>query len=301
MSKVFKNPQEKVCFVIPIHPPNYRFLPNLKNITKKSGVKIFLVLTEKDSALEQKYTCFEYIYFDNVQKKDVTNWPTEKKFLGTQWIFNNRGYEYVISCDAEIKLANIFDQKELFSVCEDFFSKKRFYGGGNADQVFQKINIDCMKFLKLNDKFIRSYSDIYFWFSELPIYEKSTFIEFFENQRLDKRSYEFNHYDHLIYAYWLCANKNFHIVDWNQLTVNQSMKLNCSGELINSSKFFDMLKEHKIDLHWLSHNYARHIKRDSIFLKYHVDRPQQRYIVSNIKKFILKILRLVGIDNMLRS
>ena len=61
MSKVFKNPQEKVCFVIPIHPPNYRFLPNLRNITKKSGVKIFLVLTEKDSALEQKYTCFEYI------------------------------------------------------------------------------------------------------------------------------------------------------------------------------------------------------------------------------------------------
>jgi hypothetical protein len=62
--------------------------------------------------------------------------------------------------------------------------------------------------------------------------------------------------------------------------------------LICSNSFFDMLKEHGIELHWLSFNYARHIKRNYVLLKYHVDRLEQRYTISKLKKVLRALFRL---------
>ena len=275
---------QKVCFSIPIHPPNYYLLPNLENIVRKTGVNIFIILNQEDCSLETQFSCFNYIYFNNLHDKEVKNWPTEKKFFANKYIFDSTEYKYIVSCDSEIKLDRLFNQCTLYSICENVFTKKEFYGGGDSDDVFQIINTDCMKFLELDDSFIESHRDIYFWFSELPIYEKDTFLRFFDDQNLAVRSYSFNHFDYLLYAYWLCVNENFRIVDWNKLSKNQNLKLSCSGELLSTIDFFQMLEYHGITLHWLSHNYAKHIKNRNVLIKYHVDRPVQNGLFLKVKR-----------------
>ena len=285
------NQNHKSCFLIPLHPPDYRYLDSLELIVKKCNVQVYIVLSNRDETIEKVYNKLSYIYFNEIYKGNVTNWPTQKKLYGTKYIFDNTNYKYVISCDAEIKIENTFSPDTLTSICENFFTNKKFYGGDNCDVTFQLINSDCMQFINIDDWFVEKYKSIYFWFTELPIYEKNSYNLFFQSQNLYNRSFVFNNYDYLLYAYWMCINMKFKIINWNNLEINQKLVLNCSGELISNNRFLSLLEKNNIYLHWLSYNYANKIKRKYIILKYHTDRNKVNSIISNFKFFLYNIFK----------
>jgi hypothetical protein len=291
MDKLYKS--NKSCFLIPLHPPDYIYLHNLELIVKKCNVQVYIVLSNRDEKIEKIYNNLSYIYFNEIYTGNVTNWPTQKKFYATKYIYDNTDYKYVIACDAEIKIDNFFSPDILTSICENFFINKKFYGGDNSDVSFQLINTDCMRFINIDEWFIEKYKSIYFWFTELPIYERNSYNLFFQSQNLYNRSFVFNNYDYLLYAYWMCINKNFKIINWNNLEINQKLVLNCSGELISSNKFISFLEKHNIYLHWLSYNYANKIKRKYIILKYHTDRNDFNSMISIIKYSLYKIFKKV--------
>jgi hypothetical protein len=270
------------CFVIPIHTPDYKYLRKISDLCKRTSSDIFIVLTSCDNKIEKKYPLLKYIYFDRIFSGEVTNWPTQKKFYALNYLFVNFNYNYVIACDSEIKLDNLFNQIMLTGICDKIISNKKFYGGGICDSVFQEINISSMKFVGMDDSLINKYCGIYFWFSQLPVYEKNTFLDFFHDQNLINRSYSFNHFDYLLYAYWLVFKRGFEVVDWNLLENNQKIKLNCSGELIGNNEFLALLEKHNIYLYWLSCNYGSNLKSKYSIIRYHIDRVQTNNFVSNL-------------------
>ena len=245
---------ENSCFLIPLHPPDYKYLDNLEQIVTYCNVPVYIVLTSCDIETELKYPKLNYLYFDQIFSGEISNWPTQKKLYGTKYLYENTSYKYIIVCDAEIKLENVFNQSVINKICYEFYKNKKFYGGGNSDDAFQQINQKCMHFANADNFFIQKYKSIYFWFSEFPIYERNYFNQFFTELDLYNRSYQFDHYDFLLYAYWLVIHYDFDIIDWNNLEFNQKYKLNCSGELISSNKFISFLESKKIHIHWLSSN-----------------------------------------------
>jgi hypothetical protein len=282
---------KNVCFSIPIHEPNYIYIDNLIELVNKTKIQVFLITSNFDLEFEKKFSkYFIFINISKIYRNNITNWPTQKKFIANKFIFDNYNYEYIVSCDSEIKLERTFNEFELMSICENYFLKKHIYGGGRTEDQFIEINQDCIQFLASEEK-LNYVKDIYFWFTHLPIYERKSFLHFYDENNIENKIYKFNHFDYIIYSYWLVLKYNFKIINWNNLEYNQKVTLNYSGEMFHDRKLLKLLIKHGFKPNWLSENYSSHLKFKSVILRYHLDRFKfQKSIFSKFKVFIKKVL-----------
>ncbi len=267
-----KDQLSKVCILIPIHRPHYGYLNNIEKVSKITNTVIFIILSDYDVEVIRKYPKLNFINFNDIYAGSITNYITQKKLIGANYVFNKYDFDYIVCLDAEIKLNKKFNNNVLLKVCEDFYIERKFYGGGNIQDHFLQINLKCMDFIGYDNDLKRNYMDIYFWFSEIPIYKKDYFIKFYSEMEIEKRAYEFSHFDFLLYSYWLVKNKNFCIVNWNKLSSDGKYQLNFSGEMIDRDDFLTFLELNGIYLHWLSENRAKKINRPYILFRYHLDR-----------------------------
>ena len=267
----------KVCILIPIHRPHYGYLNNITKISKITNTNVFIVLSDYDVEVVIKYTELNFINFNDLYAGNITNYITQKKLIGANHVFRQYDFDYVVCLDSEIRLNKKFNNNVLLKVCEEFYLEGKLYGGGKIQDHFLQINLKCMDFNGCNDDLKREYGDIYFWFSEIPIYKKDFFIEFYSEMRIEESSYEFSHFDFLLYSYWLVKHKNFQIVDWNKLSLDGKHQLNYSGEMIDNEEFLTFLECNRIYLHWISEDRAKKINRPYILFRYHLDRKSSIY------------------------
>ena len=144
------------------------------------------------------------------------NDPDDTILPNAKEIINDYDYVGVFDCESEfVKNCN------LDVIYEDITSHD--YVKANESKIGANIVKLAAGYMGLdtNERLIsetKNYS-LYWWFSEIPVYTKELFIEFYNwykaNPNLDILQSEYYAFDYLVYVIWLVCFKNYkNIVKW---------------------------------------------------------------------------------------
>lgn len=284
--------KDKVAIIIPIHRPDYSYLPNINEICLNTSIDLFVITSEDPADIKSQYPKIRFLSYSNIthnQNIVRTNIITQKKIRGVNFLFNNYNYDFIACIDCETILETNFNGQVLYDVSKEIYKNKNFYGGNTEIQIFLDINNACIKLIDSDNDYLKKKCDVYFWFSEIPIYEKTFFKQFYSHYLKIESKLEHEHFDFLLYSYWLVAYKNFQIINWNTDLNNKKLSLKYSGEMIRSNKFVKYLERNNIYLHWVSNVHGSHIKRNYYLFRYHINRKAT--IKSKITNLIARIIK----------
>lgn len=217
----------KIAVLLPIHPPKFNYAVDVIN-SLKDKIDFYVIFTNHyEKSLYQKTYVLDFNYFvlsdyfkaeiiDLILKKNLM--PVIKKIHFVSKLIND--YDFIIPLDADFKIINV----DLFyKACKSFCDQKTFVGGRSSLQISHNIIEASMKLVNQHGSFYRlnRYKDVYFWLSEIPIYEKKTTIDFLNfinfNQRILEIIfyYDYNLFDTLSYNYFCVLEHNYQIIEIN--------------------------------------------------------------------------------------
>ena len=266
-----------VAFLIPIHPPKYHFIYNLiRKLTENCiRIDVFLVFSSID-----EYDVFtmksDIQYFILPHPFQTNSIVTFKKFYGLQKLMDSK-YEYFICCDSEIDIIpEYFIQENILNKITQIFHNKKIYAGDTKGQwvsIVTRTSANLFKEKKHSDalQILTQNYTLYFWWSDLPVYRANDLKSFFQMIRYDAIVSE--HFDYMIYQYYLLLQFNFEIINTTPIT-----KLTWSLE-----NLYDQTQDELNQLVSLGYGYSWVTKRmydrhtDFVhsqkgFLVYHLDR-----------------------------
>lgn len=262
------------CFVVPVHPPKFSFLVDLlktHNINKISEEVIVVFSSEQDK-LQFKQENPGLIYDCCVYNNVIACVITEKKFFGLKYAFN-KGYKYAACIDAECDFIKSLNISKAF---EHWFERKKIFATLTNTSDLHNIAASTSKFFpNQEDKYLKisRNNKAYFWFNDIPIYEKDSFYECLKYIDYDNKKKIFRKcdWDFLIYGYFLLLHKGFEldILSVNEKEIYTSYGFMESQSEINSDIFKKIL--HDITNPMWVKNYEQSMP-DSIFMRFHRDR-----------------------------
>ena len=223
---------DNVAFCIPIHPPKYQYIYDLilKLENNNILIDIFLIFSS-----EFDYNAF--IFKEKIkplivyEELNINSIITFKKFFGLKKLSSSK-YDYLICCDSEIDIIpNNFTYDNINEKIKNIYTNKNIYAGNTTCPVCCHINKtsanlfpnDFLKIQNITDNF-----NLYFWWSDLPVYKKSHIDDFF-NSIASYDNIIYYHFDYIIYQYYLILNHDFKIVNTTPIT-----NINFSLELLNT-------------------------------------------------------------------
>lgn len=207
----------KIAFLVPIHPPHFKYAKGLIDSFRLNGFEgqadLWFVFTnekEKDEFGEYQNSVVlpeKLRVFDN---RGIIN---IKKFYGLFEIKDK--YEYVIVLDAE---TSFIRNTDLEKICNDYFNAKVLYGNKQLPEGLRRtepIKNHCKRFFPDSKNLDRINDDLYLWFNQPCIYKTSTLDEFFEviNYKANAAGFTWFDFDYYIYMYYLILYHNFRIED----------------------------------------------------------------------------------------
>jgi hypothetical protein len=240
---------KKIAFIIPIHSPHFPFLIFLKDLNETNLFTIFFILTLE----EDIYSIKEYINlniltnFKNIQyislesitglkiKKILYNYKGHelrdkgiiniKKLCALNYIYKNfNNFDYLACIDSEIKFINSNNIYEKFYI---FCNNKKIIGGNTSNSsetyknIVSRINNDILLFFSQNDNNIiinaTKNLNLYFWFSDIPIYDVEILPRFFNYINFDNEDIidkiNFWTFDYILYIYYCLIYENYKLID----------------------------------------------------------------------------------------
>jgi len=293
----------KVSFIIPIYPPHYVYLDFLDKIQKPIDFDIIFVLSFMDDAKELFNTNYNKIYnviiFENflpksficilIKKKIII---TFKKYFALSKLKNT--YSYCATIDAEIEFVNTNNILHKF---QTFDNNKKIIGSSINTHDFRhaltrNINIASASFFLNNEKYktlesITNNFNIYFWFSDIPIYNMSHIDEFMEfinfaNYEEFAKTLTWSVFDYIPYAYFISLFKNFSIVNIKDYGLTrewslESMPMQTYNMVVKNINYYPL---------WVIYNLYNENKdmfNDSdIILTYHRNDGRYNFVNDNI-------------------
>jgi len=199
---------------------------------------------------------------------------TYKKFVGLKHLADSK-YDYIICCDSEIDIiCENFTSENINNKIENIFDNKKIYAGNIGGSHFRCIPEGCANMFpeRYEDlKYITNDFTLYFWWSDLPVYRRGDLIPFFNMINYDNILWE--HFDCIIYQYYLILFHNFQIIDTTPIT-----KINwCLEELYTDNiETLTSLIEIKYGFSWNTQKFynlnKEFVKSQKGFLMYHLDR-----------------------------
>lgn len=215
---------KKVCVIIPIHPPNYKYIPTIhESYSNDSDFMLLFVFTfnsDLELALDgysqlKEHECLsiekEYFTYTN----SIPGIIHIKKFLGVDYCSKKfPDIEFGVTLDSEIK----FLRKYIYNDILDRYNKKNIYGSRTPENIVIKTcsyyfqdPCDQLQILEEFNNF-----KMWSWWSDIPYYKLLDLKEFFEciNYNCDFKSscnimaYAF---DHILYQMFLVLRRNFKI------------------------------------------------------------------------------------------
>lgn len=290
---------EKSCFCVPIHKPDFNFLEEnerseglipsfLKHFKQE---KLFLVFSNNQEADE----CYQNIIskYNTTQVESIifnhnflnthgshNGIVTRKKFFGVKYILENYDYEYVAVVDKDVEFIkyqnidiyfdNFYNSKLVYSTCSKNRVIKNISNSIFTKHYFNNIpNLNEVKNIINND----DGSVNYFWFNNIPIYKRSFFNMFYERiKNID--IIDWNIFDFNLYMYFLISINEFKLYKLKEnlqekyLYTNESL-LEEQGAVKNFELYFNLLKPG-----WLKHPILinTNVYPEPVFLRFHVDR-----------------------------
>lgn len=207
---------KNACFVIPIHPPKFKFgIHCLMSYSKfYDDDHVYLVFSSR-----KDYDDFEKIalglkYRAVICPPLVSSSPTtEKKFSGMKYIFETTDFEYIAAIDIDSEFTKHVDYADLFEKC---YNRGTVYGNAYEFSPFPILEAP-LKFFKQADVIkLNSFTEkfrAYFWFNDIPVYKKSDFLDFLNYIDYYRNGYRLTwfDFDYILYTYYMIVKDKFKI------------------------------------------------------------------------------------------
>lgn len=271
-----------IALIIPTYPKHYQYIYNLLDKLYKNNIKIDIYLVFSNQTdydlFEMKSSIKPLMLLENLLDIYTTSIITYKKFLALHQLMNTN-YDYFICCDSEIDIIpENFTGDNIRDKLRNIFLNKKIYAGDTNSSEYINILNTCANVFEKNDynklKSITNNFTYYFWWSDIPVYRRLDLQSFFN--KINITSLKPEHFDHIIYQYYLILTDNFHIINTTPITnVNSSFEILATK---NTTIFDILIKNYKCGFGWIPrHLYNYQNNRDyfnsnGTFMLYHLDR-----------------------------
>jgi len=281
----------KISFIIPVYPPHYHYLKNLEKLDcSKLDFDIILVLSFKNDFIKlQTYNYknnfkviiledyFNMTFIQNLINKRII--ITFKKYFAMNLV--RKRYLYCATVDSEIEFVNTTN---VFDKFKTFCNNKKIIGSSiNTNdyrhKLIKDINLTSSVFFKEKDynKLINITNNfnIYFWFSDIPIYDMSYIEEFFEfigfndyNKFSEKITWSI--FDYIPYVYFITLFKNYSLINIKDYGLTREWSLE-SMPIQTYKKVIEKINYRPLWLIYNVYNENKDIIENDIILTYHLN------------------------------
>jgi hypothetical protein len=276
----------KSCFIIPVYPPHYSYLSFLNELPDNLEFDVYLVLSFSRD-LEDLDRCnykkiyktivledhLDHSFINEIINKNVI--ITFKKYYALNTL--KEKYEYLATCDSEIKFINT-DKVDL--KFKRFCDSKTIIGSVLSENS-KNINLakdinrySCVFFDTLASSNVTEDFRFYFWFSDIPIYDSSIlkryldFIKFEDfSNFVNKINWHF--FDYIPYGIYCLMYEDYRKINILDFNINRNWSL----ESMPFDMYIEVLKTGYSPL-WLIHNTWSENKEkvsDDVIMVYHMN------------------------------
>jgi hypothetical protein len=202
------------CFLAPIHAPKFDYGINFVTSYNKfyPDNHIFLVFSNSKEAFDfyklAKGLRYRSIICTNPPGDSPT---TEKKFYGLQWIFSHTEFVNVGVVDVDCSFTKTVDYADLFVK----YYERGILFGNNYEFAPPPMIQGPLKFYNEQDQeqltHITQGHRVYFWFNDIPVFNKEHFLNFVQYINYPARVHELTwfDFDFNIYGYYLLVKGIF--------------------------------------------------------------------------------------------
>lgn len=282
--------ENKACFIIPVYPNHYHFLDFLNTLPDTIDFDIIFILSYNEDYTILESLNYKKIYkvlilenflsrehIDQIIAKNII--ITFKKYFGLNKLKD--AYRYLATVDCEIRFINV---ENIYDKMNHYFTNKKIYGGV-ADSpnfpvhigVAHRINsISSQLFNETEQQAISKATynfQLYFWFSDIPIYESSTLTAFLKHILFSEEStftskLDWHMFDYIPYIYYLYLYHNFTIVNIKEYNINRAWSLE-SMPITTYNKLSEILNYKPMWLIENTYNENKEVLNNDIIMIYH--------------------------------
>ena len=277
---------DNVAILIPITIKHYDYIYNFIEATS-TIIDIYLIFSNQDEY--EKFNMKDKINKIIIPDNNTGCIVTYKKFYALQYYFlNNKKYDYVIVCDAEIDIiSQNYNKLNIIKKIKDIFYNKIIYCSQfndilsdynkitlNSSNIFIN-NDDCLKLKNITNNYT-----LYYWWSNLPIYCVNHLDDFFKKITYD--NINIHCFDHMVYINYLLLYQNFTILNINTFFPKiQNLELLCTNDFYA----LEYLKSINYGFSFVIPEFYYYQKNflisNGCFLLFHLDR--YKFIYNKIK------------------
>jgi hypothetical protein len=265
---------ENIAFVIPIHPPHYHFMYRLINTLKTNNIQINIHLVFSNANDYEHFTMKNEIQPIICCSFHTQSIITYKKFFGLQQLADST-YDYIICCDSEIDIiCNNFTSDIMNDKIKQIFDNKKIYAGDITGKWVSRIIQSSATLFPESYDFLNMITNnftMYFWWSDLPVYRRTDIVPFFNMINYDNIIWE--HFDYIIYQYYLILYHNFEIINTTPIT---NVQWSLEGLDTDDSTILNTLLDINYGFSWNTKKMYElnktFIESQKGFLIYHLDR-----------------------------
>lgn len=270
---------KKSATVVPVHPPKFysaiNFLKSYDQFVKKPHDLFFIFSYQQEARIfynlvnkidKELINKFKSIILPEVltHKKSIVN---VKKIYSMRAIFNN--YDFIAAYDSESCFVKQSDLDLIYQdICNTKYLKanKSIIGGKIVKRICENLNlINDTKVIDETENF-----SLYWWFNEIPVYEKELFLEFFDwymkHPKTEILQNDYYCFDYLVYGLWLISNKNYKLKKYE---VPVELQIGAVEDFRLSQEMKDFISEN-FDSYW-SINSKNFKSFEKIKLIFHTD------------------------------
>ena len=263
-----------VGFLIPIYPPHYHYIYNLINKLKRNNILVDINLVFSNKIDYDKFTMkneIQPIICKPFQSKSIV---TYKKFFGLKQLVDSK-YDYIICCDSEIDiLCNNFTNEIIINKIKQIFDNKSIFAGYTEEDLAKSVTQTSANLFPKNYNFLKNITNnfmMYFWWSDLPVYQR-TDVNHFLNM-INYNNIVWEHFDYIIYQYYLILYHEFKIINTTPIT---NIRWSLEHLITNDIDILNKLVDIKYGFSWNTKKMyninSNFIDSQKGFLIYHLDR-----------------------------
>lgn len=250
---------EQVCFLIPIHPPHYKYLKFLEKLNNNNIFTIIFVLTyieDKNSLIHYLNTNISSTFYnikcitleeDNNIANIISKFNSTgagiiniKKLYGLNYLIHNYDiFDYIAVIDSEIEFINVDNLWNRFKLICD---KKVAIAGNttirnNVHLFLDNIHNASLEYIKPEDRDIvnkiTNNGKYYFWFSDIPVYDSKILPNFLTYIGLNNftdfiKNMNFWTFDYVVYYYYCIAYHDYKILCMEDYDIKRHWSLESS-------------------------------------------------------------------------
>lgn len=252
------------CICAPIHEPKFvfgrQFVKSYNDLFV--DIDIFLVFSSQELADKFKNINADLRYHTLVVDSNLI---TVKKWYGVDTIFKTTDMKYVGVVDVDSCFIKNKNYSELFHT---YYSNRIIYGHFSIHP--QNIHRESQARFDKNQqniiekKVYKQDKVFYFWFNNIPIYERNDFAEF--KRVININTATWGAFDYIVYGYYLLLIDKFKMYDFDNAHNDMNMSiLECS----NDSSILEVIQPMWLRKKFITTN---SVILNNVFMQFHVDR-----------------------------